>query len=501
MGASLSSPSALLGQTLQACERPGVKASEDLVCYSRVIVPRPLGKASTDVVLDLSAIVAPMVNQCDSPYLRLCLQRGATLVFTQMWHANDLLHDESLRHRALACVASVRGPVVVQLAGDNPSELVAASRLFESSASAIDLNLGCPQEKARERHFGSYMADRREWPLVERIISAMSESLSIPVTAKIRPDTLDWARLVARAGAKVVTAHGRTRGSAHRRRAGPACLESIRHVVDALAPLSVPVVSNGNVRCHADVHAALAATGAAGVMSGEGVLEDPGIFACDAACASGGECSGSPARASGAGQQPQGAAGSSVPAGVCPRWEKPGADRAVALMLEYLDEVDAVAALDTLAVPPLADIQHHLAYMAGKAGRGTQVRYRHRGPYASHLELKRELFREGHAVESLRAFARSLLSGRSCHHPAGSESVGCVEVASTSACVAISISGHPDLAATTDCSNVYHGTMAICIYGSTLIYNSNATTVLVQTSLRLKRCKADNGGWSLGGPA
>ena len=45
-----------------------------------------------------------------------------------------------------------------------------------------------------------------------------------------------------------------------------------------VAALRIPVVSNGNTACHADVAANLAATGAAGVMSGEGVLSNPLLF-------------------------------------------------------------------------------------------------------------------------------------------------------------------------------------------------------------------------------
>ena len=45
-----------------------------------------------------------------------------------------------------------------------------------------------------------------------------------------------------------------------------------------VAALRIPVLSNGNTACHADVAANLAATGAAGVMSGEGVLSNPLLF-------------------------------------------------------------------------------------------------------------------------------------------------------------------------------------------------------------------------------
>jgi tRNA-dihydrouridine synthase len=33
----------------------------------------------------------------------------------------------------------------------------------------IDLNLGCPQETAREGHFGAYLLGQKDWPLIEQM--------------------------------------------------------------------------------------------------------------------------------------------------------------------------------------------------------------------------------------------------------------------------------------------------------------------------------------------
>jgi len=46
----------------------------------------------------------------------------------------------------------------------------------------------------------------------------------------------------------------------------------------ARASVSIPVISNGNIRTYADALANLAFTGAVGVMSGEGILTNPAIF-------------------------------------------------------------------------------------------------------------------------------------------------------------------------------------------------------------------------------
>ena len=35
--------------------------------------------------------------------------------------------------------------------------------------SDADLNLGCPQDIAREEHFGAYLLGKKDWPLVQGI--------------------------------------------------------------------------------------------------------------------------------------------------------------------------------------------------------------------------------------------------------------------------------------------------------------------------------------------
>ena len=52
----------------------------------------------------------------------------------------------------------------------------------------------------------------------------------------------------------------------------------------------MPVLANGNIRTLQDVHACLAYTGAAGVLSAESLLEDPALFSAP--------CPGAPAACS-----------------------------------------------------------------------------------------------------------------------------------------------------------------------------------------------------------
>lgn len=152
----------------------------------------------------------------------------------------------------------------------------------ESAAKLLDLNLGCPQEHARDGHYGGYLLAKKDWPLVQTIVSAMSHLLQPPTSVKLRlcpsssprSSTVEFSTLLEQAGASWITLHAR-HVSARRRRQGAADLDVVRTLKTALR---VPVVSNGNVRTWEDVQRNKDETQADGIMVGETLLGNPCIF-------------------------------------------------------------------------------------------------------------------------------------------------------------------------------------------------------------------------------
>ena len=157
--------------------------------------------------------------------------------------------------------------------------------------SDTDLNLGCPQDIAREEHFGAYLLGKKDWPLVQDIgkpanfisspapntsqVSSLSRSLSVPASAKLRlcpsSSTLALASNLEASGAAFLALHARY-PSARRRRQGAADLSVVKTLVEAIG---VPVISNGNVRTWDDVLQNAEYTGAGGIMVGETLLANP----------------------------------------------------------------------------------------------------------------------------------------------------------------------------------------------------------------------------------
>lgn len=204
-------------------------------------------------------------------------RHGVQLAFTPMLNSNIFMTNPTYRKHNWEPHALDR-PLIAQVCGDDADAIIRTGRVIQDDCDAIDLNLGCPQNIAKRGHYGAFLQD--EWELVRNIVQRMSAELDVPVTCKIRvfpcvQRTIRYAQMLVRAGAQMLTVHGRTRDQKGTE-TGLADWTKIKAVVEAV---SVPVVANGNILSLADVDACIAETGAACVMSAEGHLYNPHIFA------------------------------------------------------------------------------------------------------------------------------------------------------------------------------------------------------------------------------
>lgn len=171
-------------------------------------------------------------------------------------------------------------PLTVQFCSNNPDDLLAAAKLVAPFCDAVDLNLGCPQGIAKRGKYGAFLQE--DWDLIASMIRKCHEELDVPITAKMRvletPEkTLEYAKTLLGAGASIITVHGRRREQKGHN-TGLADWSMIRYLREQL-PQETVLFANGNILQHEDIEKCLQETGADAVMSAEGNLYDPTIFA------------------------------------------------------------------------------------------------------------------------------------------------------------------------------------------------------------------------------
>ncbi|KAH9942972.1 Dus-domain-containing protein [Amylocystis lapponica] len=228
-----------------------------------------------DVLGSPKYVVAPMVDQSELAWRTLSRRYGAQM-FAEGARKGVREQNFSIAHGEEGAPAD--RPLIVQFCGHDPAALLASARVVEAHCDAVDVNLGCPQDIARRGHYGAFLQD--EWELVYELVNTLHKNLSVPVTAKFRvfstvEKTVEYAKMLERAGAQILTCHGRIREQ-RGHKSGLADWAKIRAVKDAV---SIPVFANGNVLFHSDIARCLAATGADAVMSAEGNLYNPALFA------------------------------------------------------------------------------------------------------------------------------------------------------------------------------------------------------------------------------
>jgi len=223
--------------------------------------------------------LAPLAGYTQLAFRRAVRSLGGLgLATTDLVHATDLVCG-GRKSRDLVATTPDDRPLSVQIFGADAGRLVEAARWLEAHGyGGVDINMGCPMAKINGQGGGArLMCDVDE---AIRIVARVIESVSIPVTVKMR---LGWdlrsitspllARGFEQIGAAAVTVHARTREQGFH---GDVHLEALRATVEAVERM--PVIGNGDVRSVDDALHMRRATGCAAVAIGRGVLLDPWIF-------------------------------------------------------------------------------------------------------------------------------------------------------------------------------------------------------------------------------
>ncbi|MDE8602287.1 tRNA dihydrouridine synthase DusB [Marinomonas sp. RSW2] len=227
--------------------------------------------------VDKPVILAPMAGVTDLPFRRLCHDQGAGLVVSEMVTSDVRLWNSTKSRHRLIHDAEV-SPRSVQIAGGDPKMMAeAAQQNVELGAQIIDINMGCPAKKVCNKAAGSALL--KDEALVREILESVVNSVSVPVTLKIRTgwsldqkNGLTIAKMAEDIGIQALAIHGRTRECKFQ---GTAEYDTIAEIK---RHLSIPIFANGDIKDPESAKFVKDYTNADGIMIGRAAQGRPWIF-------------------------------------------------------------------------------------------------------------------------------------------------------------------------------------------------------------------------------
>lgn len=230
------------------------------------------------IKINSKVFLAPLAGYTNSVYRKLMVKYGAGLVCSEMISDKALCYD-SKKTLEMLDIEDDEHPCALQIFGADIESLVEATKILNKIGKhdVLDINMGCPVNKVIKARAGSYWL--KDPIQAYNKVKAIVEASEKPVTVKVRLgfdkehiNVVEIAKLMEKAGVKMICVHGRTRSDFY---GGKVDLDWIKKVKESV---NIPVVANGDI---VDIDSAiytLEYTKCDAISIGRGSLGNPWIF-------------------------------------------------------------------------------------------------------------------------------------------------------------------------------------------------------------------------------
>ncbi|MCD7879502.1 MAG: tRNA dihydrouridine synthase DusB [Candidatus Gastranaerophilales bacterium] len=197
-----------------------------------------------NITINSIAALSPLAGVTDFVLRQLIREYSPDcLLVTEMISSEALVQNPDSN---ITFTNAKESPVSFQIEGHKPELMAKSAKILENKASIIDINMGCPINKIVKGHDGCALMKNPS--LARDIVTAVAETVSIPVTCKFRlgwgQDTknfVEFAQAMQESGAQAVTVHARTRSQLYSGNADWNELSKLRGEID------IPYFANGDI--------------------------------------------------------------------------------------------------------------------------------------------------------------------------------------------------------------------------------------------------------------
>lgn len=234
-------------------------------------------KNVVSIITENRLFMSPLAGISDISF-RLIIQRyNCPFAFTEMIDVNGICYKNG---KTLDLMKRDTDKITkgVQIVGNEEDKiLMAAKTCADHGFELLELNAACPVKKVVKSGKGAALL--REPEKLGKIISRLTNELTIPVTVKMRAgysdnelNYLEVAKIIASSGAAAICIHPRTKMQMYGGHANHKITQEVKNAID------IPVFASGDIFTAEDATNILKETNCDAVAIARGALGKPWIF-------------------------------------------------------------------------------------------------------------------------------------------------------------------------------------------------------------------------------